>query len=657
MSVAEALDGSTHLRVRMPPGQKAAASAYATRDKGISAELAEWWEVIADLGITPAQAQRIDEKARLHRTSVPDEILASALVEEVDFYRAVAGMAGLACCTRLDPSRLRIDATVAMAMLRGAGHAAPVAYVGGSGEVALVVCPEPPDALRLRDVVRDHPSLVRRLVVVPRSVFRAALIRIAEPLLKTTGRDRLFLDTPHLSSRLMGSAWQGVLGGTLLVALAAGLLLARVQTWIVFHGAVSVFFFGCIVLRLAAAIAPRARRAVRAPNADIPPPVYSVLVALRDEADIVPELLVALGQLDWPRARFEVKLICESDDRATIDAIKAVRPRPWVEVIEVPPGMPKTKPNALAYALPLARGEFVALYDAEDRPHRHQLLEAWCRFRQADERLACLQAPIDVDNGGDGIVPRMFAFEYAGLFRRMLPFLGGSGLFMPLGGTSNHFRRTALDRVGGWDPYNVTEDADLGARLARFGYRADVLSLPTDEDAPDSVPVWIRQRTRWLKGWTQTWLVHMRYPGRLYGEVGLASFVTMQVLLAGMVISSLAHPVMFALAVWFLADLFTSDAGFTLGWLGGLDVANILLAYLAFFVIGVRGTPPRRRKGLLMVALFTPVYWLMISVAAWRAVFQLYAEPHRWEKTPHKPHRRRGETGRAISTGSRVLPR
>lgn len=653
MSVAEALDGSIYLGSMESPRQRATARARAADDKGISAELAEWWDVIVDLGITPAEAQRIDEKARLHQTTVADEILASSLVAEVDFYRAVAGMAGLACCTRLDPSRLRVDATVAMAMLRGAGHATPIAYVGGSGEIAMLVSPEPFDALRLRDAVRNHPSIVQRLVVVPRSIFRAALIRIAEPLLKTTGRDRLFLETPHFSSRLLGGTWQGVLFGTLLVALAAGLLLARVQTWVVFHSAMSIFFFSCIVLRLAAAIAPRRKRVVRQPDAGIPPPVYSVLVALRDEADIIPELLVALGRLEWPRSRFEVKLICESDDRATIDAIKAVSPRPWVEVIEVPPGMPKTKPNALAYALPLARGEFVVLYDAEDRPHRHQLIEAWCRFSQADGQLACLQAPIDVENGRDGVVPRMFAFEYAGLFRRMLPFLGSRGVFIPLGGTSNHFRRAALDEVGGWDPYNVTEDADLGARLARFGYRTDVLSLPTGEDAPDSVPVWIKQRTRWLKGWTQTWLVHMRYPGRLYGEVGLASFLIMQVLLAGMVISSLAHPIMFVLAVWFLANLLISDTGFALGWLGVLDAANILLAYFAFFAIGVSGTPKRRRKGLLMAALFTPVYWLMISAAAWRAMVKLRTEPHRWEKTPHKPHRRPF----ARPTRSPVLPR
>lgn len=440
MSVAQALDGSRDERLRRPPERVVARPLHAAIDQKTSDELAQWWNVILDLGITPSQAARIAEKARLYQSSVGDEILASALVDEVEFYRAIANVAGLACCTWLDPSKLRIDAAVAMAMLRGEGRDAPVAYVDGPGRVALLVSPGPADAMRLREAAHHNPELTQRLVVVPPSVFRAALIRIAEPLLITTGRDKLFLETPHFSSRLMGSAWQGALGGTLLFALVVGFIIAQTHTWRASHVVASVFFFGCIAIRLAAAILPQAKRVVRPSNPDVPPPVYSVLVALRDEADIVPELLVSLGRLDWPRSRFEVKLICESEDRATIDAIKATNPRPWVEVIEVPPGMPKTKPNALAYALPLTRGEFVVLYDAEDRPHRHQLVEAWCRFSQDDDRLACLQAPIDVDNGGDGIVPRMFAFEYAGLFRRMLPFLGRGGLFMPLGGTSNHFR-------------------------------------------------------------------------------------------------------------------------------------------------------------------------------------------------------------------------
>src|SRR5690606_21252526 len=181
--------------------------------------------------------------------------------------------------------------------------------------------------------------------------------------------------------------------------------------------------------------------------------------------------------------------------------------------------------KALAFALPLSGGEFVTLYDAEDEPDPMQLAEAWHRFRREGPELAVLQAPLEISNRSQSPLARMFAFEYAGLFRRLLPWLSSQRLVLPLGGTSNHFRRAALEAVGGWDPYNVTEDADLGVRLARFGYRAATLTLPTREDAPDQLGAWMRQRTRWYKGWLQTWLVHTRQPLRLTRELGWRGMV------------------------------------------------------------------------------------------------------------------------------------
>ena len=186
----------------------------------------------------------------------------------------------------------------------------------------------------------------------------------------------------------------------------------------------------------------------------------------------------------------------------------------------MPPGPPRTKPKALNYALQLIRGDYVVLYDAEDRPHPLQLLEAWRRFETGDEWLACVQAPLQISNGTRGIIPLMFAFEYSALFRGLLPWLSGHRALLPLGGTSNHFRKNALDEIGGWDPYNVTEDADIGLRLARFGYHTGTISLPTWEDAPEALSIWLPQRTRWFKGWLQSWLVHMRSPKALLRDVG-----------------------------------------------------------------------------------------------------------------------------------------
>lgn len=653
MSVAEALDGSMYGRVErrhQPPERPV----QAAPERGISAELSEWWDVIRALGLGPDDCVRLERSAQLGGSTIAEEIAASSKVDERSFYRAFAADIGIAVCDRVDPKLMRLTPEEALALLKDAARAYPIQYVAKDGRVAYVMSPEPRELSALRHLVRSNPELKRYLVLVPRRVMRAALIAIAQPLLISLGRDRLFLETPEFSARVVANAWQGAAVSAIAIGIPVGLMIAPTLVLVAFHVVASMFFFACIALRLMAACSrPRPWRPKTTPSI-ASTPTYSVLVALRDEAAIVPELLVSLGKLVWPRSRLEVKLICEADDSATIDAIRARGLRSWVEVIVVPPGMPRTKPNALSYALPLCRGEFVVLYDAEDRPHPRQLIDAWRRFSESDQTLACLQAPIDIDHRAPGVLPRMFGFEYAGLFRRLLPLLGRWRVFVPLGGTSNHFRRSALDEVGAWDPYNVTEDADLGVRLARFGYRTDVLATPTREDAPDTYGVWLRQRTRWLKGWMQTWLVHMRRPGRLLADVGIGSFVMIQIMLAGMVVSMLAHPLMLLGGAWFAAGhIVAGEFWFGRSMLAMLDAGNIVLGYAAFVLLGLAGLPKPWRAGVFKVVLFTPLYWAMMSIAAWRAVYQLYAEPHRWEKTPHKPHRRPFAT----STKSPVLPR
>jgi cellulose synthase/poly-beta-1,6-N-acetylglucosamine synthase-like glycosyltransferase len=204
---------------------------------------------------------------------------------------------------------------------------------------------------------------------------------------------------------------------------------------------------------------------------------------------------------DWPRDRLDIKLVLEAGDRATVAAIRRRVASASYEIVIVPPIGPRTKPKALSYALAFARGEFVTVYDAEDRPHPLQLREAHAAFCRAGRDLACLQSSLVIDNGETSWLARLFTIEYAALFDGLLPALAKLGMPLPLGGTSNHFRRAALEAVGGWDPFNVTEDADLGIRLARFGYRAATIALPTLEEAPADLGPWIRQRTRWFKGW------------------------------------------------------------------------------------------------------------------------------------------------------------
>jgi cellulose synthase/poly-beta-1,6-N-acetylglucosamine synthase-like glycosyltransferase len=363
-------------------------------------------------------------------------------------------------------------------------------------------------------------------------------------------------------------------------------------------------------------------------------------VPLRDEAAVVPELVEALRRLNWPRSRLDVKILLEADDRATIAAARRAATEPWCELIIVPPVGPRTKPKALAFALPLCRGEFVTVYDAEDRPNPLQLREAFAVFRRSPADLVCLQSPLVIDNRTPNWLSRSFAVEYAALFDALLPVLARWRMPLPLGGTSNHFRHAALMKAGGWDPFNVTEDADLGVRLARLGYRCATLELPTLEDAPTSLGTWRRQRTRWFKGWMQTWLVHTRHPIRLARELGPIGFLGFNLVSTGLIVSSLVYPLYLFLLLTARVDPlhFWGDGGPLAASLFGLNLFNLGAAYIAMGLLGYRALRLRGKQRDAGAILLLPLYWLVASFASYRAVFQLLTKPFVWEKTPHRPH-------------------
>ncbi len=290
--------------------------------------------------------------------------------------------------------------------------------------------------------------------------------------------------------------------------------------------AMTCLFFASICLRLFAGAASLGRKRElqnRSPVDEARLPPYSIVVALHREARVVPQLVAALNALDYPRGKLDIKLVIESEDFATRRALEAQRLPPIYEIIVAPAGFPKTKPRALNIALPLLRGELVAVFDAEDTPAPSQLREGAERFLRAPRRLACLQARLAIDNIEDSWLTRLFAIEYAVLFDVLNPGLAGLGLPLPLGGSSNHFRTEILREVCGWDAWNVTEDADLGLRLARLGYRVDTLAASTQEEAPARIEAWLAQRRRWSKGWMQTFITLTRNPGRLITELSPAT--------------------------------------------------------------------------------------------------------------------------------------
>ena len=337
-----------------------------------------------------------------------------------------------------------------------------------------------------------------------------------------------------------------------------------------------------------------------------------------------------------------MKIVLEACDRATIAAVARLGLPSRYDVIVLPDGRPRTKPRALNAALESARGDLVVVYDAEDRPDPAQLRAAAARFAAAPADLGCLQARLTIDHADETWVTRLFALDYAALFHGVKPGLAALGLPVPLGGTSNHFRASALRRVGGWDAWNVTEDIDLGYRLARFGFRVDALDSDTFEEAPLTLSRWMPQRSRWLKGWMVTLVVLGRHPCRLFGDLGWRAGLSVAVSLSSTVLSCLlGPPLLLAVAVesW-NGHLFRSET--PLWWLfvaaSGTLLAGGAAAALWPALMGLR------RMGRLDLAIWLallPLYLLLVSAASWRGLFELWRDPQSWNKTEHGLARRR----------------
>lgn len=413
-----------------------------------------------------------------------------------------------------------------------------------------------------------------------------------------------------------------------------------------FHAIAITLFASAILLRFAAAahVAPLLSPLTSTTRY----PIYTILCPLYREAGVVGDLVAALERLDYPKDALEIKLLVEGDDAETMAAALAFSAPAHVEVVIVPACAPRTKPKALNVGLQLARGEYVVVYDAEDRPHPLQLQAALGAFERGGDKLACVQAPLDIDNADASWISRQFAAEYAIQFREVLPLLARLNLPLPLGGTSNHFRTDVLRALGGWDGYNVTEDADLGFRLGRDGYRADVIGPPTCEEAPITFGAWLKQRTRWIKGHMQTWLVLMRNPLRTLREMGLASFISVQLTLGGGLAAAFVHGPLACIVL--IAALSPYDL------LRGPDFVLALFGYCVAVFSALTATGVSGNVSHIRAALTMPLYWPLASIAAFRAVFELIFRPHYWAKTTHGISNRRAPRI-GSSPGARLEPR
>lgn len=367
-------------------------------------------------------------------------------------------------------------------------------------------------------------------------------------------------------------------------------------------------------------------------DADLPR--YSILVPVYKEAGIVGLLMRNLAALDYPREKVEILLLLEEDDEETLAAALAAAPPDIVRIIVVPHSLPKTKPRACNVGLTFARGEFVVIYDAEDRPDPDQLKKAVVAFGKGGEDLACVQAALNYFNATENVLTRMFTLEYSSWFDYTLAGLDKLRLPIPLGGTSNHFRAGALRELGGWDPYNVTEDADLGIRASARGYRVAVVNSTTYEEANMAVGNWIRQRSRWVKGYMQTVLVHSRRPVALFRSVGARQTAGFALLIGGTPLMFLATPWLYAL---FVVDLVRPGLLVSAlpQWLVTVSLGNLLLGNGVIIYLSLLAGFKRRNYRLVPFALLSPLYWLLHSVAAYKAAWQLVTKPFYWEKTTH----------------------
>ena len=395
-------------------------------------------------------------------------------------------------------------------------------------------------------------------------------------------------------------------------------------------------FLSAVFLRLFACAQSFEREKRGAPLADAQLPVYTLIVPLYREARVTLQLARAIDRLDYPRAKLDVIFVIEQDDYATARALRRNGPRAPHQILTAPYGAPKTKPRAMNIAAPFARGALLAVFDAEDLPEPRQLRRAAALFARLPARVACLQASLCIDDGASNWRTAHFALDYAALFDVFNKGLSAMGLPIFLGGTSNHFRIGALREVGFWDAYNVTEDADLGLRLARAGYVVKTFDSQTFEEAPLTFKALLDQRTRWLKGWMQTALVHCRDPRRLLADLGPRRALAVLAMFTG----GFAGPLLFP----FLTTAFCYRAAFgdLLAPRTPLEIAlSTLWCFTALSGLATLIWPPlvgMRRRGLTQfwpALLAAPLWQLMLSLAAWRALAELWARPFFWRKTEH----------------------
>ncbi|WP_444462601.1 glycosyltransferase family 2 protein [Rhodobacter capsulatus] len=507
------------------------------------------------------------------------------------------------------------------------------------GGITLIATARPEHFTRLATELQPEYGPYRMALAPERDVHAALLARRQTALIR---RAEIKVD-PDRSCRTRNEKLAAWLVFAITAVSVAGLILAPVVVFAVLFLWAMVTLYATMGLKLVAWIAEmlaqrRARagaalRALRpAPMQRLP--IISIMVPLYKERDIASRLVARLSRLNWPRELLDILLVVEQTDLTTREALSGADLPRWMRVVTVPAGPIQTKPRALNYALNFCRGSVIGVYDAEDMPEPEQLHIVARRFAESPPEVACLQGILDYYNPRTNWLARCFTIEYAAWFRAMLPGLARLGLVVPLGGTTLFFRRGPLEELGGWDAHNVTEDADLGIRLARAGYRTELIPAVTHEEANCRAVPWVKQRSRWLKGYAMTWAVHMRNPARLWRDLGPKRFFGVQILILGALSQYLLAPLLWTcwlilFGIWHPISAIMSEG------LENLLLFTFVLTEIVNITVGAWAVRGKDHRHLIPWVPTLNLYFPLGALAGWKAIYEVITKPFYWDKTVH----------------------
>ncbi len=512
----------------------------------------------------------------------------------------------------------------------------PLRCAGGKAVVAMA---DPSDRR-----ARDHAEAWLRMRVVPKLATPAAIRRRQENVyrrqLEQVSSALLQAHAPEYSAHITLTRAQKLTLMFATIALIALAILMRGQFFIAVAGAIITLYAAVVMFRTYVTVrGAKSEDLIKVTRQEIDAltdlPVYTILLPLYREAGVLPQLLKACKELEYPAAKLDIKLLLEEDDVETLEVVRQTELPPNFDLLVVPAEGPRTKPKACNYGLQFARGEYCVIYDAEDIPAPDQLKKALVVFRRGGPHIGCVQAKLNYYNPKQNAITKWFSLEYTTWFDFFLPGLVDLGLPVPLGGSSNHFTTRLLRELGAWDPNNVTEDADLGMRLHRAGYQTALMDSMTLEEANSDFINWMRQRSRWGKGYFISWLVLVRHPIRLFRDVGWRGLVSMQLTLGGTFGVALLNLLVWLLTLlWVLAQFEIIGYLFPTG-IYYIGMVELIFGNFFFLYMAIWAAYHRRSFDLTHAALMSPAYWLMASLAMIKAAMQTVSKPTFWEKTVH----------------------